>query len=107
MNINTERLEELQGITSKIDNEQRAVVAPLLENIVFMESRLAELRTMPHIRTHPVDKARQEITAAGKQYKETMQAYTNAIKIVMSALYRAGGGGAAEELLNKLKDFEL
>lgn len=107
MNINSERLQELQEISEKIDKEQRAIITPLLQEVCFMESRLAELRTMPHIRTHPVDKARQEITAAGKQYKETMQAYLNAIKVIMSALYRAGGGGAADELLKKLQEFEL
>ena len=100
------RLEQLQEILQKVDKEKREVVEPLLIEIVFMENRLKELRQLPMIRIHPKDKTRQETTAAGKQYKETMQAYLNAVKVLMTALYREESGGAADELMEKLKEFE-
>ena len=83
-----ERLESLKAIFEKVDADKAAVVSPLLPQVVFMEQRLDELRKVPHIRIHPKNPARQEITAAGKQYKETMQAYLNAIKVLQMTLGR-------------------
>lgn len=82
------RLAELEAIFKKIDEDKSKVIAPLLPQVVFMEQRLEELRQLPQIRVHPKNPARQEITAAGKQYKETMQAYLNAVKVLTTALSR-------------------
>lgn len=101
-----ERIEQLQEITSKLSLEQQAIVQPLLGEITFMEKRLDELRRLPHLRIHPKDPSRQQVTPAGKQYKETMQAYLNAVKVIMTALYKSDTN-AADELLTKLKEFEL
>ena len=67
------RLEELESIFDKVDADKAAVITPLLPHVVFLEERLRELQKVPHIRIHPKNTARQEITAAGKQYKELMQ----------------------------------
>lgn len=101
-----ERIEQLQEITSKLDKDQQAIIQPLLGEITFMEKRLDELRRLPHLRIHPKDPSRQQVTPAGKQYKETMQAYLNAIKVIMTALKR-NDTSAADELLTKLQEFEL
>lgn len=101
-----ERLQQLQEICSKLDDDKKAVISPLLVDVAFMEGRLAELRQLPHLRIHPKNPERQEITPAGKQYKETMQAYLNATKVIMSALYRIDTS-AADELLTRLQEFEL
>lgn len=100
------RTEQLGEIISKLSKDQQTVIAPLLGEIEFMESRLEYLRSLPHIRTHPKNNAWQEITPAGKQYKETMQAYLNAIKVIMTALQRSGSS-EADELAERLKEFEL
>lgn len=86
--MNSERLAALQAIFEKVDPDKAAVVTPLLPQVVFMEGRLEELRAVPHIRIHPKYPARQEITAAGKQYKELMQSYLNAIKTLQMTLSR-------------------
>lgn len=83
-----ERLESLKAIFEKVDADKAAVVSPLLPQVVFMEQRLDELRNVPHIRIHPKNPARQEITAAGKQYKELMQSYLNAVKVLQMTLGR-------------------
>lgn len=85
---NSERLESLKAIFEKVDEDKAAVVSPLLPQVVFIEQRLEELRQLPHIRIHPKNPARQEITAAGKQYKELMQSYLNAIKVLQMTLSR-------------------
>ena len=82
------RLEELQTIFEKVDEDKALVIAPLLPQVVFLEERLRELQKVPHIRIHPKNPARQEITAAGKQYKEMMQSYLNAVKVLQSTLSR-------------------
>lgn len=82
------RLEELQTIFEKVDEDKALVIAPLLPQVVFLEQRLDELKQLPHIRVHPKNPARQEITAAGKQYKELMQSYLNAVKVLQSTLSR-------------------
>ena len=100
------RIEQLQAICDKLDDDKKTVISPLITEISFMESRLDDLRQLPHIRTHPKNPARQETTPAGKQYKETMQTYINAVKVIMTALYKTDTS-AADELLEKLKEFEL
>ena len=82
------RLEELQTIFEKVDEDKAAVIAPLLPQVVFLEERLRELQKVPHIRIHPKNPARQEMTAAGKQYKELMQSYLNAVKVLQMTLGR-------------------
>ena len=82
------RLKELQAIFEKVDEDKAAVIAPLLPQVVFLEERLRELQKVPHIRIHPKNPARQEITAAGKQYKEMMQSYLNAVKVLQMTLGR-------------------
>ncbi|MBR4859350.1 MAG: hypothetical protein IKU08_09240 [Clostridia bacterium] len=98
-----ERLEELQAIFKDIDANMYKVITPLLPQVVFLEKRLEDLRGLPHLRIHPKDVARQEVTAAGKQYKELLQQYANCIKILQTTLYRGGGEGddALEKMLSE------
>lgn len=99
------RIAELEKIFDGIDAGQRAVVLPLLEDVAYMENEMRTLRTLPQIRVHPKDATRQEITAAGKRYREIMQTYVNAIKTLLTVLQR-NGADDSDELLNALKEFE-
>lgn len=100
-----ERTAELTNIFSEIDEKQRAVVLPLLQDVAYMEKEMRDLRDLPQIRIHPKDKTRQQVTAAGKRYREIMQTYVNAIKTLLSVLQRNGSDGD-DELLQALKEFE-
>lgn len=100
-----QRIAELEKIFDGIDAGQRAVVLPLLEDVAYMENEMRTLRALPQIRVHPKDATRQEITAAGKRYREIMQTYVNAIKTLLSVLQR-NGADDSDELLNALKEFE-
>lgn len=99
------RREKLKEIFEKIDEDKRAVIEPLLDDVIFLEERLSELRKLPTIRVHDKNPARQEVTPAGKQYKEYMQSYLNAIKVLQKTLYFAGADGESP-LLKALKEFE-
>lgn len=101
-----DRLYELKKIFGKIDDDKRTVIEPLLEDVVFLESRLRKLRALPLLRVHPKNPEKQETTPAGKQYKEYMQSYLNAIKVLQTMLYREGESGESP-LVRVLKEFEL
>ena len=105
MSTNNERFEELNRIFEGVDAGQRAVIVPLLHEVVFMESEMLQLRSLPQIRVHPKDPSRQQVTAAGKRYREIMQTYTNAIKTLLSVL-KNNGNDDGDELLRMLKEFE-
>lgn len=100
-----ERIEKLREIFDNVDEDKRTVIEPLLDDVIFIEKRLSELRKLPMIRVHPNNPARQEVTPAGKQYKEYMQSYLNAIKVLQMTLYRAGETGESP-LLKVLKEFD-
>lgn len=99
------RIAELEKVFADVDEKQRAVVLPLLRDLAFMENELSELRKLPQIRIHPKDATRQEITAAGKRYREIVQTYVNAVKSLLTVLQR-NGADSGDELLQALKEFE-
>lgn len=99
------RLEQLQEIFSSIDEDKKKVIEPLLYDVAFMEERIADLKNLPHIRVDTKNPLRQETTPAFKQWKDMQQQYLNALKVLMTALYRVESD-AADELMKKLSEFE-
>lgn len=67
----------------------------LVDEIVFIEGRLKELRKLPFIAVNPKNPAQQKATPASKQYKELLQQYNNSLRL----LYHLSGdlGGEQEE----------
>lgn len=53
-----------------------------VDEFVFLENRLTELRKLPFIQFHPKNKKLQKATPASKQYKELLQQYTNLLKVL-------------------------
>lgn len=77
-----ERKENLKNLIQELDENVRIIVEPLVEDILFMEKNLDELKKYPFIRAHPRDPTLQKATAAAKQYKELLQQYTNCLKLL-------------------------
>lgn len=73
------------------EEELRALVGddPLMGHLVGemleLEKQMDYLRTLPKIKVHPNDPSRQRATPAAKLYKESLQQYTNIIRILMRA----------------------
>ena len=99
------RLEKLQAIFESIDDDKKQVIEPLLCDVAYMEERLCELKKLPHIRVDKKNPMRQEATPAFKQWKDLQQQYLNALKVLLTALYRVESD-AADELMKKLSEFE-
>lgn len=79
------RKEELLKIFDQVDDSKN-IIAPLIDDVVFLEEQLQELRKLPFIRVHPQYPDIQKATPAAKQYKELLQQYNNCIKILTGIL---------------------
>lgn len=74
-----ERVDELMAIFESLDENKRKIVSSLIEEAVFLEEQLRHLKQYPFIKFHPTNPNLQKVTAAGKQYREFLQTYTNII----------------------------
>lgn len=87
------RKEELLQICSGLDESGRASTIILIDEMLFLEGQLTELKKMPFLSVNPKNPVQQKQTAAAKQYKELLQQYTNCVKILL----KVAGGEAAED----------
>lgn len=75
--------ERKQQLLNLIDNEP--ALLPLVDEMLFLEENLTEVKKLPFIKVHPQDPTRQKATPAAKQYKELLQQYTNIIRLLIRA----------------------
>ena len=88
------RRDDLIKILNKTDNQNELKAGQLIDEIIFMEEQLIELRKLPFISVNPKNPAQQKSTPAGKLYKELMQQYNSALRL----LFRLSGDmGEVEE----------
>lgn len=87
------RTDELHKIFKDIDAGKRTIVEQLIDEAVFLELQMTELKKYPFIKFHPQNPNLQKITAAGKQYREFLQTYTN----IIDKLARVYGKEETEE----------
>ena len=78
------RKKELVNVFKGLDEQN--IIRPMIDDVVFLEAQLKELKKLPFIRVNPDNPAEQKPTAAAKQYKEFLQQYNNCIKILISVL---------------------
>lgn len=71
-----------------LPEDSKELVKDVVDEVVFLEERLIELKKLPFIQVHPQDAARQRSTPAAKQYKEFLQQYINCIKVIEAVIYR-------------------
>lgn len=88
-----ERAEELHDLFKGIDEGKRKIVSALIDEAVFVEGQLLELKKYPFIKIHPDNPTMQKVTVAGKQYRDYLQTYTN----IIDKLCRIYGKEDAEE----------
>lgn len=79
------RKEELLKIFDQIE-DTKGIILPMIDDVVFLEGQLEQLRKLPFIKVHPDFPELQKPTPAAKQYKELLQQYNNCIKILTSVL---------------------
>lgn len=79
------RKEELVKIFEQVE-DTKGIIMPMIDDVVFLEQQLDDLRKLPFIRVNPKDTSMQKTTPAAKQYKELLQQYNNCIKILTGIL---------------------
>ena len=77
----TDRKAELLKVFEDIE-DTKGIIMLLIDDVVFLEGVLTNLRKLPFIRVNPKNPAEQKVTPAAKQYKELLQQYNNCIKIL-------------------------
>ena len=98
------RNQVLLDIFDNTDPNEFKLVMELIEEVVFLEDQMKELKKLPFISVHPLNPGMQKSTAAAKLYKECSQSYMNAIRILLSIL-RKTESSEQNELLQKLQEF--
>lgn len=68
-----------------LKNENQTALVKVIDEIVFLEEQLTELKKLPFIRVNPNNSAIQKPTPASKQYRELLQQYTNCVKVLLKA----------------------
>lgn len=104
-----ERKVEIDTALNGITNELKAVLSPLIEEVVFIEKNLEELKKLPFIAVNPANPQQQRYTVAYKQYKELFQQYTGAVKILLGVVDDKTEGKESplqQYFAKRLKDLE-
>ena len=79
------RKEELINYLKENASDKLDIVLQLVDDVVFLEGQLDNLRKYPFLKVNPKDVSMQKATPASKQYKELSQTYLNIIKVLISA----------------------
>ena len=79
------RREELIKI---IPDDSLELVTSVIDDVIFLEERLTELKKLPFIEINPKNPMKQRNTPASKLYKEFLQQYINCIKMIEGVIYR-------------------
>lgn len=64
------------------------LVTEVIDEIIFLEDKLLELKKLPFIEVHPTNPVKQRNTPAAKMYKEFLQQYVNCIKMLEYVIYK-------------------
>lgn len=104
-----DRKAEINTALNGTSKEVMAVLSPLIDEVVFIEQNLEELKKLPFIAVNPKNPQQQKPTAAYKQYKELYQQYTLSVKILLGVVDDKVEGGESplqSYFKKKLKNLE-
>jgi len=79
------RREELVKL---IGEDSLQLVDEVIDEVIFLEGKLEELKKLPFIQVNPKDTSKQRSTPAAKMYKEFLQQYINCIKMIEYVIYK-------------------
>ena len=96
------RHDELMAI---IPEESVELVKSVIEDVVFLEERLTELKKLPFIEVNPKNPMKQRSTPASKLYKEFLQQYINCIKMIEYVIYKEKRLEGDEETESPLREW--
>lgn len=83
--------EKLRELLANCDEGQRELVDRLIDEVIFMENQLDEVKKLPFLKVHPKNPMIQHQTEAFRAYKTLIQQYNNSIKTLAVVFNRAAG----------------
>jgi hypothetical protein len=89
--VENNRKETLLKLFEGVDNF--SLIENMIDDIVFMEEQLSQLRKLPFIITHPKNKELQKSTESYKMYKSIYQQYNNSIRTLAGFIRHDDGEG--------------
>lgn len=101
-----ERRAYFDDILRNVDEKERALVDGLLDEIVYYEEQMQQLREQPFIIYHPKLPGVTKVSPSARLYKDFRNSYMNAIRIILNVL-RKVESDAQDDLLKKLEEFKL
>lgn len=97
--------DDLRAFFDKVDEDKRQLAFDTIDEYVFFRNQIEELSILPVIQISHKNPHVQRITPAGKLLKDYSQVLDAKRGTLLRILYRVERS-AAEELLEKLKEFE-
>ncbi|MBR1454011.1 MAG: hypothetical protein IJ593_05150 [Lachnospiraceae bacterium] len=85
----------LKELTDFVGKDKVIFLKNLIDDIIFMEEKLIDLKQLPFIKVNPKNKEQQKKTESSKLYLSLMAQYTQDIKALS---YLAGKSGNEEEM---------
>lgn len=98
------RRAEYDRIFRAVDEDERALVDKLIDECVWYEQQMRNIKALPFIAVHPKRPELQRTTPAARLYKEYATSYMNAIRILLNTL-RKVESTAQDDLLKRLEEF--
>ncbi len=86
--------------------DQKEIILPMIDDVVFLEEQLMMLRKLPQIRVHPDYPDIQKQTESAKLYIKLFQQYNQAIKTLTGILRKDAveEESPLREYLKRIKD---
>lgn len=82
------RRQELLECFKSINDDRKSIIINLIDEMIFLENQLFELKKLPMIKVHPKNPELVKPTPASKLYKEFLQQYNNTVKNICSMLHK-------------------
>ena len=99
------KLNRHDEIAAVVPEESMDLVSSVIDDIVFLEERLTELKKLPFIEVNPKNPMKQRSTPASKLYKEFLQQYINCIKMIEYVIYKEKRLDGDEETESPLREW--
>ena len=96
---------ELIKLFDSVDDDKRKFALDALDEYLYFQDQIVQLRKLPLIRVDSKRPEKQEITPAGKLIKDYSQIVDAKRATMLRILYRVESS-AADELLSRLAEFE-
>lgn len=98
-------VEELRAFFENLEADKKQFAYDTIDEYVYFQKQIETLKQFPQIEVSKMNPAKQRLTPAAKLIKEYSQVLDAKRGTLLRILYRVEST-AADELLQKLKDFE-